>query len=138
MPLPRCADDVVELGVFRLPTEFGFDFCRAGDQHGGVAGATRELLDGYRMSGYSPSRLHDLPHGKTLAVSQVVDHPVALIERLKGQKMRLRQILHVNVIADPGAVRCGIVLTESFDAVTPSDSHIKNERNQVRFGLMGF
>src|SRR3984885_15456285 len=90
------------------------------------------------MSGYSPSRIHYLPHGEALAVSQVVDHPVALIERLKGQEMRLRQILHVNVIAHRGAVGRGIVLTENFDAVTPSDSHIKNERNQVGLGLMGF
>ncbi len=74
------------------------------------------------------------PHREALPVSEVVDHPVTLIECLKRQEMRLRQILHVNVVADRSAVRSGVILAKDFDAVTPSDSHIKNQRNQVDSG----
>ena len=38
-----------------------------------------------------------------------------LIEGLEGQQMSLRQVLHVNVVADRGAVGCGIVLSKDCD-----------------------
>src|ERR1700734_1350311 len=52
--------------------------------------------------------------------------------------MRLRQIVHMNVVANASAVRGGIVLAKDFDVVAPAESHVKNERNDVGLGLMRF
>src|SRR6185295_16410798 len=52
-------------------------------------------------------------HAETLAVTEVVDEAVFPLERLENEQMGVRQIAHVNVIADAGAVRCRIVVSEN-------------------------
>src|SRR5277367_6018101 len=73
-----------------------------------------------------------------MAIAKVVDHPVAFIERLERQQMCFCKILHVDVVANRGAVLGGIVLAKNLDIGAPAESHVENEWNQMRLRLMGF
>src|SRR6202000_1556744 len=123
--------------VLRPPTEVGLDFTRAGDQYRRISRPPRQLLYRDWMPGDPAGRLHHLTHGEAYSVTQVVDHAIARIEALKGQQMRLRQVLYMNVVANARPIGRWIVLPENFDTRAPAQGYVKDERNEVRFRLMG-
>src|ERR1700687_1296799 len=68
--------------------------------------------------------------------AEIVDELVALAQSLEHQNMGAGQITHVNVIADTGAIRGGIVGAEDGDVFTLSERDLQRERNQVRLRHM--
>src|SRR5688500_12352970 len=106
MPFPGRADNLFELRVFRLPTEFVARFVRRGHELWWVARAAR-LFDNRNLplANSFTSRDH-LANGVTVAVPQVVE---ALFPRRHCKDVGLRQVDYVNVVADARAVRCRII-----------------------------
>src|ERR1700734_646399 len=129
MPLPGTAHDVVELGEFRLPTKLALYFCRAGDQHRGIAWTTRQFLNRNGVTGDPASRFHHLPNGKTMSIAQVVNHALTLVDSLERQQGGRCQILYVDVVANTSAVWNGIVLAKDFYALAPPQGHVEDEGN---------
>src|SRR6478609_5692747 len=106
MPCPRGGDDVFELRILRLPTEFGIGLGGGGDEFGRIARATR-LLDRWNLhAGDLFAHLDDFLHGVTVAVAEVVETSLA---RREAEDVRLREIHDVDVIADARAVRGRII-----------------------------
>ncbi len=81
------------------------------------------------MPRHSAHRLDHLAHAETLAVTEVVDEAVFLLQRIENQQMSICQIAHVNVIADAGAVRCRIVVSENGELLPRAERHLKRQRN---------
>ena len=48
------------------------------------------------------------------------------------------QILNVNVIADIGAIGCGVIGSEDGDLLALSKSDLQNQWDQMAFRLVGF
>src|ERR1017187_7529233 len=73
VPDPGGANDVVELGVARLPGQFVDGFFGTGDEDGGGAGAARTEFDGDGMAGDAANGVNDFADAETLAVAEVED-----------------------------------------------------------------
>ena len=61
-----------------------------------------------------------------------------LFEGLQGEDVGIGEVLDVDVVSDAGAIRGGIVLAEDLDAGAEAEGDVKQERNEVGFGLMVF
>ena len=71
VPEPRGADDVVELGVARLPAEFAQALLRARDQDGGIAGAPGMDFRRNRMAGHAAGRFDDFAHAEAVTIPKL-------------------------------------------------------------------
>src|SRR5246127_3532062 len=108
-PLPGATHDGLELRKLRLPVQVTLDAVRRRYQHCRIAGAPRHLARGNRMTGYASSGFDDFANAKAVTGAEIVDELVALAQRVEYEDVRAGEIAHVNVIADAGAVRRGIV-----------------------------
>src|SRR5580704_16614067 len=126
MPRPCALDDVVEPGIFRLPSELLTDLLRTGDKHRWIAGAPWALFDRNRMTGNPACRVNDLPNAETDAIADVVDKLVPVFQRLEGEQVGARQILDVDVVADAGTVGGGVVPSEDLDALTTAEGNVED------------
>src|ERR1700750_291988 len=90
------------------------------------------------MARYAARRFDNLAHRKSLAVTNVVDHLFSRLECFERKHMRLRQVLHVDVVADAGTVRRGVILAEDLDIFAPSEGYIEDQWYQMRFRFMRF
>ena len=52
--------------------------------------------------------------------------------------MRVGQVGDVNVIANAGAVRSGVIVAEDSDGLAAAQSDVEDQRNQVGLRLVGF
>ena len=142
MPDPGGADDVVELGVTGLPTQVANGVFGAGDEDGGIAGATRVEFCGNRMAGDAASRFDDFANTEPMAIAEVVDESASSgdigFEGFESEQMSVGEIGDVDVIADAGAVGSRVVIAIDADGVAASEGDVENQRNQVRFGLVIF
>ena len=117
MPDPCGADDLVELRVFRLPTELADGFLRTGDQDCRITGASGMDFGRNWMAGDAAGRLDDLADAETPAVPKVEDEPIMRLECIEGEKVRVGKVGDVDVVANTGAVRCGVVVTVNSDGL---------------------
>ena len=106
MPAPCRVHDLLKGGVARFPAELVDGLLRAGDEAGGVAVATRFLDGGDRIAADLPAGLDHFADGVALAVAEIVKTAFARLER---EYVRLGEVDDVNVVADAGAVRSGVV-----------------------------
>src|SRR5579859_1824957 len=142
VPYPGGADDVVDLGIVGLPAEFCDGFFAAGNQKSRVTGAAGMDFYGDGVAGDPADRVDDFLDSEAGAVAQVVDQPViggaVGFESFQGQEMGIGQVADVNVIADAGAVMCGVVVAKNLDGFAASEGNVQNQRNDVRLRLVGF
>src|SRR5659263_548772 len=111
--LPRARDDLVQ-AVLGRPAEFVVDPGGGSDQLGGVAGpALHDVGRGVQPGGL-PDRLDHLTHRVTRAGPDV-EHVLALLgEVVQGGEVGLGEVQDVDVVADAGAVRGGVVVAEDL------------------------
>src|SRR5690606_22137780 len=118
MPPPRGLDDGIQIGVARLPAEFPLDTLRGGDETGGVARSPRGERHPDLPSGDAEAGVDDFVYGEAAAVAEIEGLvPLAPSERVEGQKMRLREVGHVDVVPDAGPVGGVVVVSEDGDAL---------------------
>jgi hypothetical protein len=58
------------------------------------------------------------------------------VRRVQREQVRGGQILDVDVVADAGAVRGGVILAEDLQLLPPAGGHLEGYRDQMRLGLM--
>ena len=77
MPRPRGFHDVFQLGILRLPTEFGVRLVRRSDELGRVAGAAGFFNHRDFFAGDFLASLDDFLHGIAVAVAEVEEAALA-------------------------------------------------------------
>ena len=117
MPRPGAGDDGIEGGVAGFPAEFPLNFLGAGNEDGGVSRAAGTDLDGDGVTGDAARRFDDFEHGEARAIAEVVDELLSLRKRLKSKEMGVGQIFDMDVVADAGTVRGGVIVAVDFDLV---------------------
>src|SRR5258708_31015983 len=94
------------------------------------------------MPGDLPRDLDHLAHTEALPVAQVVDQragiPARTAERLEGEQVRHRQIADVDVVADAGAVRRGVVGAKNVHVFRAAEGDLQNPADQMRLRLVRF
>ena len=106
MPAPCRVHDLFESGVARFPAEFVDGLLGSGYEPGWVAVASCFLDGGDRFAADLPAGLDHFADGVALAVAEIVKTTFARLER---EYVSLGEIDDVNVVADTGAVRSGVV-----------------------------
>ena len=91
------------------------------------------------MTGNAARLLDHLAYGKTLSAAEVEGGAFAAAQQVFERKnMRLRQIAHMDVVADTGAVGRWVVRAEHRDLAALSVCDLQDQRNKVGFGEMRF
>src|ERR1039458_7829562 len=93
-------------------------------------------LDRNRVPGDVARRVNHLANAESLSVSQVQNQAALLLQRVQGQQMRIGEVGDVNVVADAGSVRRGVVLAIDADGLAPAQRNIKHQWDEVRLRLM--
>ena len=70
-PGPGGGDDFIECGVLRFPTERAFELFLAGNENGGIAGATRAEFPRNFLASDAFDRINDFKNGIAAAVADV-------------------------------------------------------------------
>src|ERR1700719_4292732 len=90
------------------------------------------------MPSYAASGFEHFANAKAATGPEIVDELVALAQRVEHKDMRAGEIVHVNVVADAGAIRGGIVGAKDRDVFTLPECDLQREGNQVRLRHMVF
>ena len=133
LPGPAIAAHLLE-GSAGTPAEHGLGLLGAGFQSGHITGpALHNLIgNGEPSGGFKP--LHHLQHAQTAPSSDVQREGVwrrLLKQVLEGPAVGFGQVHHVQLIADAGAIRCGVVLAEDAQTLAAACGHLGDEREQV-------
>ena len=129
MPAPCRVNDLLDRCIVRFPAEFVDGFLGTGDEAGGVAVATPFLDGGDRFAADLFAGLDHFAHGVALAVAEIVKTAFARLER---EDVRLGEIDDVNVVADAGAVRRGVVGTENPTLLLLAKRNAQHVGDEVR------
>ena len=98
--------------AFGAPAEFGVDPVGGGDEHRRVTRPARGELGRDVPAGHLAAGAEHLEVGEPGAAAQVVDPVLTGHARLQGEHVGPGQVGHVDVVADAGAVRGGVVVAE--------------------------
>src|SRR6185312_1568474 len=141
---PSRGDDLFQVGVAGLPAE-GAHFGGAGHQTIHIAGAARLHDGGDGVADDAPGGGDDLAHRKAGAVAQI-EGAVAEFgnaggfglagEGIESNDVGGGEVADVNVVADAGAVRGGVVVAEDGDRGPLAGGGFEHQRDQVAFGLV--
>ena len=82
-----------------------------------------------------PRGLYHLPDRVALSIAQVVG-PAACVQRLQGQDVRMRQVQHVDIVADAGAVAGGIVVAKDFYVFPLAQCNLQHQGDEVGLGVV--
>ncbi len=135
VPVPGGADDILDFGEPGFPVEGdlsslggGYEFRRVTDTAGlGYGG------DGFSCDLFAGP--DDLEHGATGSGSEVEG---ALDAWLEGKDMGLGEIDHVDVIADAGAVRGGVIGAVDFAMFFLAEGDLEHIGDEVGFDAVVF
>src|SRR5438874_694005 len=116
VPLPRAANDTLQVGIAWLPAQLCTNPCRGGDQYRWVARPARPDFVGYGVASHVARNRDHLFVTEALPIAQIVG-PAALVQRSQRQDVRLRQIDDVDIVAHTGTIRRGIVIAEEREGV---------------------
>ena len=82
--------------------------------------------------------LDDFADAEAASVAEIVGELVLLAQRIEREHVRARQIADVDVIADAGSVGRFVVGAKNRDEFAFALRDLQNQRNQMRFGMVGF
>src|SRR6266849_3291819 len=109
-----------------FPTKHALELFLAGDENSGITGTARTQFARDLAAGDALGRIDDFQDREAAAVADV--------ESFAGNTVDLLE--HVDVIADAGSVRCGIVRAEDIDMGQSTASGVENPRNEMSLHAM--
>lgn len=130
LPYPSGADDALDIHVLRLPAEDGAGFRVVRIEAGRVAGAALHVLHRAGLAADAFCCGNDLPHAGAYACAEV-DAAAVFPQLLYREAVRLRKILHMDVVADAGAIRRVVICAKYFDARALAGDGLEHEGNEV-------
>src|SRR5712692_6562135 len=119
-----------------FPAEGTLEFFLAGNQHSGISGTARTQLARDFAAGDALRRSDNFQDREAAAVAHVEGFAGNAIDLLKRADVRIGDIEHVDVVAEAGSVRCGIVRAEDIDMGQSAASGVENPRNEMSFDAM--
>ena len=120
-----------------FPAEDFLGFCRIGDQAGWISFPAGAVADGNLLPGDFFSGFQDFPDGKPQAGTQVEAlRGASLHQVVHGFQVGVRQVVHVDVVPDAGAVRSIIIRPENFNVFLLPGQRQQNVGNEVGFRFM--
>src|SRR6266481_2030903 len=119
-----------------FPTEHALELFLAGDQNGRVAGTAWAQFAGNLAAGDAFRRSDNFQDREATAVADVEGFAGNAVDLLKSADVRIGNIEHMDVIADAGAVRRGIVSAEDIDMGQCTAGGIENPGNEMSFHAM--
>lgn len=106
---------------------------------GGSPGAPGPFAKGHGAGRYFPHRPDNLTHGVTLPCSQVQRTAFSSARQVfQRPHVGVRQVCDMNVVADGGTVRGGIIRAINLDIRPMPERRLDGERNEVSFRVVAF
>src|SRR5580704_2838045 len=116
MPVASAFDDRVEIRTLGAPAQHLEGETRVGDERGRVAGATRRLTHGYLPVTDPAHGRNHLANGASVSSSKVEGQVFpAFNDMAERPHVGISQIADIDVVADGGTIRRGIIGTINFD-----------------------
>src|SRR6267143_2177803 len=119
-----------------FPTEHALEFFLAGDQNGRVARAPRSEFARDLAAGDALGGIDNFQDRESTTVADVEGFAGNAVDLLKRANVGIGDIEHVDVVADAGAVRCGVVRAEDIDMRQPTAGGIENPGNEMSLHAM--
>src|SRR5258708_3093914 len=98
-----------------FPAKGTLEFFLAGDQHGGISGTARTQFARDVASGDAFRGIDDFQNRKAAAVADVEGFAGNAVDLLKRADVGIGDIEYVDVIANAGSVRRGVIRAEDVD-----------------------
>lgn len=112
----------------RLPPEHLRSERRIGDEFGRISCATLTLHDRNGFAGHGLGRGDDFLHAEAAARAEIDrDGFAAFTQVFQSQGVRAGEIANVNVIADAGAVRRGVIRAKDGDVRALATGGLQDE-----------
>ena len=135
MPRPRAFHDGNDVLETRSPTEFGANFFRRRDEARGIAG-TAGFFHGLDVAPRNCfAGFNDLANRSSSASAQIVKITFFGLHR---EDVGLGKVENMNVVADAGAVRRGVIGAENIHRLALAEGDFKDVRDEVRFDAVVF
>lgn len=132
-------DHGAKFGIERRPAEFAAGECAIADESGGIAGATRALLNGYGAAGHLFGGADDIANGESAFGSEVICGARGAGEQsFEGEFVRLAEIDDVDVIAEAGAVGGGVISSLNGESRSGTSRGLEGQGDKMCFGKVPF
>jgi len=134
-PVPRCRNDGIQRAL-SLPFQGTLCKRRIGDKLRGIPGAPCPDLRRNRMSSDVLYCINHLFNRVTLAGSEIHGNRFGGCQVLQAQYVGFRQVIHMNVVADAGAICSRIVIAVDGECGPFALNCLEDNRNQMALGIM--
>src|SRR5260370_39682769 len=119
-----------------FPAEHALELFLAGNENSGITGTPRTQFARDLAAGDAFGRIDDFQDRKAAAVADVESFAGNAVDLLKRADVRIGDIEDVDVVAEAGSVRCGIVRAEDIDMGQSTASGVENPRNEMSLHAM--
>src|SRR6267143_4273950 len=119
-----------------FPTEHALEFFLAGNENSAITGTARTQFASDLAADDTLRRRDNFQDREATAVADVEGFAGNAVDLLKSTDVRIGDIEYVDVIADAGSVRRGIVSAEDVDMRQSTASGIENPGNEMSFHAM--
>src|SRR2546421_8291272 len=119
-----------------FPTEHALELFLAGHENSGITRTARTQFASDLAAGDTLRRRDNFQDREATAVADVEGFAGNAVDLLKSTDVRIGDIEHVDVIADAGSVRRGIVSAEDVDMRQTTAGGIENPGNEMSFHAM--
>jgi len=124
--------------VLGFPAKHALKLVLAGDEDGGIAGATRRKFPWNFAAGDAFGGVEHLEDGEAAAIADIESFAGNVFDGFESADVRIGNVEDVNVIADAGAIGRRVIGAEDFELGNDSQGGIENERDEMCFDAMGF
>ena len=122
--------------MFCFPAEFLVYFLGVVVEFGGVAGAAGAFFFGVVDAGDAAGGVYDFADGVALADADVVRDLFAGGKGIHGGDMGVDEVFDMDIIADAGAIRRGVVRAVDGDMRALAEGDFEADGNEMGFGFM--
>lgn len=137
MPLPRRGDQGFQILILGIPLQVPFDAFTRGHQHRGIAWPARTFNHRHCAARDLLHRANNFAYRKALTAAEIIrGGGSASRQRIQGKNVSIAEIIDMDVIADTGTIRSGVVCAENLYMLSLTKECLEYNRDKVRFGLM--
>src|SRR6266568_460912 len=138
MPVQSGADNLIQRGMPRLPSQELLSSASEGDKLGGIARPAPPFPERHPATAHSLHCRDNFANRVPAPGAQVQGSTLLPFEQVQQpEDMCFGQICDVDVVSDSCAIGCGIVRAINFQIGSFSNSSLNRERDEMCLRLMG-
>src|SRR2546425_4299005 len=138
MPVQCGANNLIQRGMPRFPSQEFVSSGSEGDKFGGIARPTPRFPQRHAATAYSLHRRDNFANRVPAPGAQVQRSTLLPFEQVQQpEDMCFGQVCDVDVVSDSCAIGCGIVRAINFQIGSFSKSSLNRERDEMRLRLVG-